>query len=56
MLKRIALLLLGLGVLGFAGHSASGADEKKKEDKKAMNSSNEVAVIKTSEGEMVVHF
>ena len=32
-----------------------GADEKK-EEKTAMNSSNEVAVIKTSEGEMVVQF
>ena len=32
------------------------AAEEKKEDKKTMNSSNEVAVIKTSEGEMVVQF
>ena len=32
-----------------------GADEKK-EEKTPMNSSNEVAVIKTSEGEMVVQF
>ena len=32
------------------------AAEEKKEDKKTMNSSNEVAVIKTTEGEMVVQF
>jgi peptidyl-prolyl cis-trans isomerase B (cyclophilin B) len=32
------------------------AGEEKKEDTKTMNSSNEVAVIKTSEGEMVVQF
>ena len=32
------------------------AAEEKKEDKKTMNSSNEVAVIKTSDGEMVVQF
>ena len=32
------------------------AAEEKKEDKKTVNSSNEVAVIKTSEGEMVVQF
>jgi peptidyl-prolyl cis-trans isomerase B (cyclophilin B) len=32
------------------------AAEEKKEEKKTMNSSNEVAVIKTSEGEMVVQF
>src|SRR3984957_9795431 len=34
MLKRIGLLALGLTVLGLAGHTASGADEKTKEDKK----------------------
>jgi hypothetical protein len=33
MLKRIALLILGLGVLGFAGHAATGADDKKEEKK-----------------------
>ena len=32
------------------------AAEEKKEDKKTINSSNEVAVIKTTEGEMVVQF
>jgi peptidyl-prolyl cis-trans isomerase B (cyclophilin B) len=32
------------------------ATEEKKEEKTAMNASNEVAVIKTSEGEMVVQF
>jgi peptidyl-prolyl cis-trans isomerase B (cyclophilin B) len=32
------------------------AAEEKKEEKKTMNSSNQVAVIKTSEGEMVVQF
>jgi peptidyl-prolyl cis-trans isomerase B (cyclophilin B) len=32
------------------------AAEEKKEEKTAMNASNEVAVIKTSEGEMVVQF
>jgi peptidyl-prolyl cis-trans isomerase B (cyclophilin B) len=32
------------------------AAEEKKEERKAMNASNEVAVIKTSEGEMVVQF
>jgi peptidyl-prolyl cis-trans isomerase B (cyclophilin B) len=32
------------------------AAEENKQDKKTMNSSNEVAVIKTSEGEMVVQF
>jgi hypothetical protein len=31
---RIGLLVLGLGVLGLVGHAASGADEKKTEDKK----------------------
>jgi hypothetical protein len=36
MLKRIGLLLLGLGVLGLAGHTATGADEKKKEEKGEM--------------------
>jgi hypothetical protein len=34
MVKRIGLLLLGLSVLGLAGHVASGADDKKPEDKK----------------------
>src|SRR5205823_1964214 len=34
MLKRLGLLALGLTVLGLAGHTASGADDKKKEDKK----------------------
>jgi peptidyl-prolyl cis-trans isomerase B (cyclophilin B) len=32
------------------------AAEEKKEEKKPMNSSNEVAVIKTSEGDMVIEF
>ena len=35
---------------------ATGATEEKKEEKTPMSSSNEVAVIKTSEGEMVVQF
>jgi peptidyl-prolyl cis-trans isomerase B (cyclophilin B) len=38
-----------------AGAAAFAADEKK-EEKSPMNSSNEVAVIKTSEGDMVVQF
>ena len=37
------------------GAAAFAADEKK-EEKSPMNSSNEVAVIKTSEGDMVVQF
>src|SRR6266516_1823614 len=40
-------ILLGIAVL---------AAEEKKEERAPMNSSNEVAVIKTSEGEMVVQF
>src|SRR5438093_3687785 len=36
--------------------SAVFATEEKKEEKSPMNSSNEVAVIKTSEGDMVVQF
>jgi peptidyl-prolyl cis-trans isomerase B (cyclophilin B) len=43
------LMLLLVGAAAFA------ADEKK-EEKTPMNSSNEVAVIKTSEGDMVVQF
>lgn len=34
MRKRIGLLVLGLAVLGLAGHAATGADEKTKEGKK----------------------
>src|SRR5213079_1995911 len=36
--------------------SALFADEEKKEENRPMNASNEVAVIKTNEGEMVVQF
>jgi peptidyl-prolyl cis-trans isomerase B (cyclophilin B) len=43
----LALVLLGQTVF---------ATEEKKEEKTPMNTSNEVAVIKTSEGEMVVQF
>jgi peptidyl-prolyl cis-trans isomerase B (cyclophilin B) len=46
------LLMLAVALLG----SAAFAAEEKKEEKTPMNSSNEVAVIKTSEGEMVVQF
>jgi peptidyl-prolyl cis-trans isomerase B (cyclophilin B) len=41
-------------LIGFA--LAASAAEEKKEEKTPMNASNEVAVIKTSEGEMVVQF
>src|SRR2546422_7520481 len=43
----LVLILLGIAVL---------AAEEKKKDRAPMNTSNEVAVIKTSEGEMVVQF
>ena len=42
-------------MLFLVGAAAFAADEKK-EEKSPMNSSNEVAVIKTSEGDMVVQF
>ena len=42
-------------MLLLVGAAAFAADEKK-EEKSPMNSSNEVAVIKTSEGDMVVQF
>jgi len=42
-------------MLLLAGGAAFAADEKK-EEKTPMNSSNEVAVIKTNEGDMVVQF
>ncbi len=48
-MKSTILMLLVVGAAIFA------ADEKK-EEKTPMNSSNEVAVIKTSEGDMVVQF
>src|SRR5213596_3836093 len=48
-MKLTILMLLLVGAAAFA------ADEKK-EEKTPMNSSNEVAVIKTSEGDMVVQF
>jgi peptidyl-prolyl cis-trans isomerase B (cyclophilin B) len=48
-MKLPILMLLLVGAAAFA------ADEKKQE-KTPMNSSNEVAVIKTSEGDMVVQF
>src|SRR5258707_10493235 len=48
-MKLPILMLLLVGAAAFA------ADEKK-EEKSPMNSSNEVAVIKTSEGDMVVQF
>src|SRR5512133_3205440 len=47
---KLPILMLMLG-----GAAAFAADEKK-EEKSPMNSSNEVAVIKTSEGDMVVQF
>jgi len=43
-------------VLAVILSSALFAAEEKKEEKTSMNASNEVAVIKTSEGEMVVQF
>jgi peptidyl-prolyl cis-trans isomerase B (cyclophilin B) len=43
-------------VLAVLLSSALFAAEEKKEEKTSMNASNEVAVIKTSEGEMVVQF
>jgi len=43
----LAMVLLGSAVL---------AAEEKKDEKSSVNTSNEVAVIKTSEGEMVVRF
>ena len=43
-------------VLAMLLSSALFAAEEKKEESKPMNASNEVAVIKTSEGEMVVQF
>jgi len=46
-LSILTAILLGTAAL---------AAEEKKEEKTPMNSSNEVAVIKTSEGEMVVRF
>src|SRR6059058_2482484 len=46
------LLILSLVILS----SAVLAADKKKEEKSPMNSSNEVAVIKTSEGDMVMQF
>jgi len=49
---KMKLLILALALFG----SAVLAAEEKKEEKIPMNSSNEVAVIKTSEGEMVVQF
>src|SRR5258707_15115468 len=48
-MKLPILMLLLVGAAAFA------ADEKK-EEKSPMNSSNEGAVIKTSEGDMVVQF
>ena len=48
-MKLPIIMLLLVGAAAFA------ADEKK-EEKTPMNSSNEVAVIKTNEGEMVVQF
>ena len=48
-MKFPILMLFLIGAAAFA------ADEKK-EEKTPMNSSNEVAVIKTSEGDMVVQF
>ena len=46
------LLILSLVILS----SAVFAADEKKEERTAMNSSNEVALIKTSEGDMVVQF
>jgi peptidyl-prolyl cis-trans isomerase B (cyclophilin B) len=51
-LTRMKLLMLAIALLS----SAVFAADEKKDDKTPMNSSNEVAVIKTSEGEMVVQF
>ena len=48
-MKLPILMLLLVGAAAFA------ADEKK-EEKTPVNSSNEVAVIKTSEGDMVLQF
>ena len=48
-MKLPILMLLLVGAAAFAA-------EEKKEEKTPMNSSNEVAVIKTNEGDMVVQF
>jgi len=48
-MKLSILLALLFGAATFAA-------EEKKEEKTPMNPSNEVAVIKTSEGDMVVQF
>jgi peptidyl-prolyl cis-trans isomerase B (cyclophilin B) len=48
-MKLPILMLLLVGAAAFAG-------DERKEEKNPMNSSNEVAVIKTSEGDMVVQF
>src|ERR1043166_7944143 len=50
--RRMKFSVLLTMLLGIAALSA----EEKKEDKTPMNSSNEVAVIKTNEGDMVVQF
>ncbi len=51
-LVRMKLSILAAVLLG----SALLAAEEKKEEKSSVNTSNEVAVIKTNEGEMVVQF
>src|ERR1043166_6432884 len=50
--RRMKFSVLLTMLLGIAALSA----EEKKEDKTPMNAANEVAVIKTSEGDMVVQF
>src|SRR5437879_158546 len=49
---RMKLSILAMVLLSCAAVAA----EQKKEEKTSVNTSNEVAVIKTSEGEMVVEF
>src|SRR5437667_117134 len=50
--KRMRLLIFVMLLLGVGAYAA----EEKREKKTAMNLSNEVAVIRTSEGEMLVQF
>jgi peptidyl-prolyl cis-trans isomerase B (cyclophilin B) len=55
-LVRMKLSILTATLLGLLFGSALFGAEEKKEEKAPMNTSNEVAVIKTSEGEMVTEF
>jgi peptidyl-prolyl cis-trans isomerase B (cyclophilin B) len=54
-LVRMKVTIFAAALLALLGSTMLAAEEKK-EDKTAMNPSNEVAVIKTSEGEMIAQF